>query len=859
VRLPDSARAAARAVREALNASVLEEAHSVYKPGLAGLSAYLPATAVPARYVTTRFAIDTLWDEFLVAMLSGVPTSGALPSLLLSEPADGDPVARLFEATATASSAAPGVVRLQYKSAWDNWSTVSSGTSPLPASVLLDAGIASGPTVVSFRALDAQGRPSAVAERQVTVVDLPVTLSPVLTEFPLAINRTRAIVIDATPRDPFFSFTVAWQGLPSQVNGAGSTTDVNFGSAPAPAFPITLQLAASPAASEGRYPIRLVVAAGSAPSVKTVLGFDLVLSLSLPDIAVAPLSLSDDLPLPGDPVFVWTNVTNLGFENVSDTRIQVTVTNASGTAELANYTVGPLTPGAGVPVTANFTAALGLQEVRVRALPEPAVVELNSSNNEHSRAVMLDRFSVALEPPALPVRGALGGNSTPVAVRMVNTGTDADNYTLAVSGLSNGSWTAVLATNAVYLAGRASQTLMIDVTPPAGAEGGDTLTFDLTANSLADTSVSASAALRVSIEETFSATVSALPNDIEVPYVGSTQVGLLLTNTGNGHESFLLLLQSGDPKLSARLDNFTAVLAPGASSAFVLLVADEGLFSTDRPYAVEVIALSQGSGARFSALVSVRVEPHAALTVEPLDPSPSVGAGLNATFHVLVRNAGNTNAVTSITAASTMPELAARVGASGALLSPGGFLIVNVTAQFASAPLAGTFPVTVLATDTRTGASGNATVEVVVPALRDYSAGVTAASGEGSRVLERTITIENRGNVPEAFSVVVGYVAVGLQVALTPSNGTILVPARGNATLVVRVEWPAPSQAAGQIPIVFTPRGGGSPLTVTVPYAFEQPPTDSALGWAAVALASIAGIGAYFLATRKRGPDPPPS
>ena len=165
---------------------------------------------------------------------------------------------------------------------------------------------------------------------------------------------------------------------------------------------------------------------------------------------------------------------------------------------------------------------------------------------------------------------------------------------------------------------------------------------------------------------------------------------------------------------------------------------------------------------------------------------------------------------------------------------------------------------TVLATDTRTGATGNATVGVVVPSLRDYGAAVTLSTGDGTRVLDRTLLVDNRGNVPETFSVVVGYVAVGLKVMLTPSNGTIVVPARSNATFVVRIEWPSTSQAAGQIPIVLTPVGGGAPLTVAVPYAFAQPPADPTLGWVAVALASTAGVGAYFLATRKRGPDPPP-
>ncbi|MGH2689633.1 MAG: clostripain-related cysteine peptidase, partial [Actinomycetota bacterium] len=120
-RLPSSARAAATAVRSAVNATVFAEAHSVYQPGLTGITVYLPATSVPLRYSETRWAREGLWDEFVVAYLSGVPFSARPPTLTVTTPANASMVARYFQGSFSATQLASELLQLQHKVAWGEW------------------------------------------------------------------------------------------------------------------------------------------------------------------------------------------------------------------------------------------------------------------------------------------------------------------------------------------------------------------------------------------------------------------------------------------------------------------------------------------------------------------------------------------------------------------------------------------------------------------------------------------------------------------------------------------------------------------------------------------------------------------
>lgn len=97
-RIPDAARQSAGDVRAALNLTIFAESHTVYRPNVTGLSVYLPSSSVPVRYLSTRWANDSFWDEFVVAYLSGNPTPALEPRVSVAWPTEGTTVSRHFSA-----------------------------------------------------------------------------------------------------------------------------------------------------------------------------------------------------------------------------------------------------------------------------------------------------------------------------------------------------------------------------------------------------------------------------------------------------------------------------------------------------------------------------------------------------------------------------------------------------------------------------------------------------------------------------------------------------------------------------------------------------------------------------------------
>jgi hypothetical protein len=852
-RLSDASRAAAASVQAAVNSTVLEELHSVYKSGLTGLSAYLPGTSVPPRYVQTRFANDSYWDEFLLAFLTGTPTGGTPPSLQVSLPQDGAIIGHTFEAAASASGAPGSTLRLQLKRGDDNWTQIAQAPSPLRFDGTLYAGPMVGSGALALRALDDRGRPSVRMEPAVEIQAPPVSVPASIEEFALAVNRTRVVEIVSAPRSDLHDFTLEWRGLPPGVNSGGSSTSLtSSGGAP---FNITLSLTAATTAVEGPYDVEVRIYATGVPTLFAATPVRLVVTRPLADLAVGPIVLSQDLPLPSEVVTAWTNVSNLGFENATGARVVAAFTDGSGTTvELANFTTGPLSTGTAVPLELNFTATAGLQKLRVWGLTEPTQEELHIENNAQERVMDIVNLSMALYPPPLPVAGTLG-SITPVPVRILNAGTEADGYNLTVADLSNASWQVALPFPDLVLGARASASFSIDVLPPLTAEGGDVLTFNVSAVSQKDPGVHATARIEVSVEEWFNATLHAQPNDVDLPAGAVVNVTINLHNTGNGHEAFTLLVQNADARLAVALNVSTFFLGPGSAASARLTMRDAGLLSTDRPYTLEAVAVSQGTGFRFNTIIAVRSLPSPGLSVSALEGLVNVSAGGSASFHVTVRNTGNTNVLVGATAAATEPTLEAAIASPGSLLSPAGSAVLNGSVQFSAPPLAGQYAVTVQAVDTRTGSSSSTQVNLEVAAIHDFSVTVSPAPTGGSgRTIERTLTLDNRGNIAEDFQFVVGYVEVGVEVHLVPEGPVLTVPARSVSTVVVMVSGPATSTAAGQIPIVVTAASGGAPQTVSVPYAFQGPPPDASIGWALVLAAAGVMLAGWVLAT---GPRPP--
>ena len=857
LRTPPAVASAASAALEALNRSLVAEGHTSYKPDLHGLSIYLPASSVPTRYLATRYATESYWDEFLVSYLSGVAALGPQPAIQVSSPAEGGTVARHF--TATLQGTSPGVspLTLEYKAGWGDFEVVASGPAPLIESATLDAGTAGGPAVLTFRAVDSEGRPSLSVERHVAVVEPPVLLDTGPRELGLAINRTTSLAIGATPRAPYQAFDISLIGLPPGVSSGGTTGSVSLPSSPPPPFTIDLVLSANGSAAVGLYPVELVVRASLQSAVATFLELTLNISRPLPDLAVAPLTLSDELPMPGERVNVTTKISNRGFDALSSLRVVAEFTDGNGTrTELANLSVAGLAPGEGLNLSIAFTATRGTQAVEVRAFPSTPVEELAQDNNVERRVLTIVNFSVGLAAPPGPF--AVEGASQPTALNLtlLNLGTDLDTFTVSVLALSDASWQAGAPASAGPLPGRSAAVLAVNVLPPPTAEGGDTLSFRVRAVSNGDPNASAQAEISVVLRQVFGSAVRIQPNEVQLAAGGTSNLTVVVLNTGNGRESFALYLQDGGSGLEAELNLSSMDLAAGAVRTARLTLHDGGLVASERPFALEVVALSVTSLLRSSSVVTVRVTPAPALALEPLENALEWPASGPLSFHFRVDNTGNAPVVAAFGAQGTSTDLRLNLSQTSALLDPGASLVVNGSAAFATPPLAGTFRVTLTASGSRGEANASADFRVEVPAFHDLRASVNLEPASGPRTLVRTLTVENRGNAPENVTLVVGFVPVGVRFRFEPANETFEVPARSVVALRLIVEGPLDRAAKGEIELLL--RSATSTLTALAPFEFAGPPPDPLAGWALVGLAAGGAACLWLYATRSRKPRGPP-
>lgn len=850
-RLPEATRAAAAGVRSALNLTVFQESHSVHRPGLTGITTYLPATSVPLRYTETDWATDSLWDEFIVAYLSGVPLALRIPTLTVSTPADGVTVARSFTGSFSATQQGAQPLQLQVKVAWGPWTPFANGSGNLSATGSFDAGPVEGDRTVSFRAVAPGGAPSPTNERTLHVVADPVALDPRPESFVLAQNRTATVAVNATLRDPFTAFTVGWRNLPPGVTNAGQTT---FTPSPAGApVSVPLVLAASPTAGPGGRVVAVFSPSG-APGLETVLPLDLVVTQPRPDLAVSPLVLDKPQPWPGDLVNVTATVSNIGFEDVAGARVVGTVSFEGGNvSERLNQTIGPLAQGEGLEVTLNWTVQLGRQTVSLRVDAVPAVVELGLANNERSVGVNMTPFGLTLVGPAGPVPSAGPGADTTVALELANVGTQGDNYTVAATVVSNESaWGLSAPGAAIPLAARTSTTVPVIVTTPASPTGGEALVIDVTVASLGQPGLDSTVRVTVVYPQVHAGSVHTAPDDVEVPAGGNTTVSVTLANEGNGPERYTLLLQNGDPSLEVTAPATVFDLAAGGVAAFNLTLRDAGLVSADRPYALEVVAVAQGTGDRLTGLVSVRVEPRSALSVQPIERTIEADPAQNTTFHVNVTNTGNTYAVVALSASSADPALEGTLPTGGVLLAPGVTEVVSGTARFAPSARAGEYTLTVGAADTRGPGNSSANLTLVVPAVHGFAALPASAPQRDPTpgTFVRSVRVDNHGNVDESLLLVIGFVPVGLTVTIEPSSPTLLVAAFSNATFQVRFERAAGPPASGQVEILVTTPGGEASDTVTVAYSFPGAAEDASLLWGATLGGVVAATVAWLWVTR---------
>jgi hypothetical protein len=679
----------------------------------------------------------------------------------------------------------------------------------------------------------------------------PVSLDPRPTELVVAQNRTASLTLIVTLRDPFTSFKVAWRNLPPGVTNAGQTSFTP----PAAGVPVQvdLVLAAATLAGPGG-PVSAVFSPVGSPAVETRLRLDLVVTQPLPDLAVAPLGLDQPFPWPGNVVNVTTSVTNIGFEDAPGARVVAGVEfNGTNATELLNYTLATLSPQDSAPVSFNWTGQTGTQRVFVRVEPEPTYAELTTANNEREAVVDIARFGLAVEGPAGVVEAAPPGNSTTVLLTVSNRGTRADNYTVGTVVVANPStWGVALPVPDIRLAARTNTTVAVTVTTPSSPLGGEVLVLDVRVSSQGLPGLDEVVRLTVLFPQVHAGAIQATPDDLELPYRGNATVAVAIRNDGNGRERYSILLQNGDPHLGVSATASSFDLGPGEPSSFELTLQDLGLVSAERPYAIEVVAVSTATGDRLTAIISVRVEPISGVAVSPIEPNLEVDPAANSTFHVNVTNTGNTNAVVTLSVVPDWASMEAHLEAEGLLLAPRATVVINGSLRFLEAPLAGEYLLTLRAVETRGGVEATMNMTVRVPVFHRFEASVaTAPDGIPTPlVFHRTVTVANLGNVDESLQIVIGFVPVGHTVTIVPLAASVLVPAFGNTSFQVQVERTAAAPTDGEVSIVLSSGAGRDSVTVEVPYAFPAAQEDTTLVWGAIVGAAAVGVGAWMWVTR---------
>lgn len=204
---------------------------------------------------------------------------------------------------------------------------------------------------------------------------------------------------------------------------------------------------------------------------------------------------------PGRTVTYTLNVTNAGMLTSA---FGLRVGDHIWSTELSTDTVGPLSPGASVPVriyvTVSAEAGGGDSDVVViTATPTSDPRSPPASASSTITTVANPTYGVALEPAAAS-QTAPPGQAVTYTLRMANTGHVTDVFTLTLSGhvwtttVSMASGTAVLPTIGPLDAGEWA-VLVVETEVPFHALGGDSDTVAVTVTSRGDDTTSATAVL----------------------------------------------------------------------------------------------------------------------------------------------------------------------------------------------------------------------------------------------------------------------------------------------------------------------------------------------------------------------------
>lgn len=365
----------------------------------------------------------------------------------------------------------------------------------------------------------------------------------------------------------------------------------------------------------------------------------------------------------------------------------------------------------------------------------------------------------------VPVQSCAGqGTSTAYTIRLTNTGSADDTFSLSAAGLPVGV-TAVFGQTTIDVPPGSSsfRDVLLTLTPPIGLAAGN-YDFNVTATSTAKSSIAAST----------SGTLDVLGSGVSValnPPSGApgSPFQMTVTNTGQITDTFDLAL-GGPAGIVSQLSSSTVTLAPGDSQVVPI---GTGAINFAVPGNLELAALATSEtdpAVLAGATAQLNIPETSGMTADFSTSTQILSVPGSADFLLLVNNTGNVEDAYSASIVGTTGQVTASLaGLTGAAtqtipifrlpgLSTGAILL---TANLGSIGQ-GTVTVEVKSLNDGTIIS-DATATIIVDTQAPTSGGQDVTTAEGSQ-LEITLT----GTDPNSPPLPVSYV-----ITSAPSHGTL--------------------------------------------------------------------------------------
>ena len=860
-------REAARAVREALNRTVIASDHGDGREGSEGVSIYFPQWSPPWSYGGLSLSKEQGWYDFLKAYFNDRDEPATAPTITVGTPYNNSVVGLVVHLSGSAKDADGDVAAVQWKYDRGDWSalTVDGDSWSGNASA---RGLRPGYHRLSLRARDDDGLYSGEVHLRVYVEDRGLTMR----------------VSPASVRTyPGGSVTVTLSV--SAFGNAGGTARLDPISVPAglslgPLGPdLTLPaggsveravaVLADVTGKRGTYTVIMGAFMVDAPQIQAFAILDVNVTDPWPDLVTGPITFIPDDPKEGDNVTVTALVTNTGLAPAGgfalELRYSLEGDRAGCFTVLSRLDVPSLGVGERACATAVWHAVLGRHLFTAVADPSGTLRDLVPSDNALSRELLLEGHGVDIW--VLPPRkDTTAGATEPFAVTFRNTGNLQDIVTLSAE--PPGGWQVSFNETAFMVDPKADGSATMTVCVPDHVTGGTTVDIIVVATSYRDQTKSASARVTLRVPEEFALALELAPASGEVGPNSTVSFNLTVHNGGNGYENYTIayVRQTADLLVSAVSDTFE--VGPGCSTRVEVFVSSLGTPVGGKEFQLKFTVTSRDDPTTYDAVVyrvrvvrAYSVSAHLEGGTHQLGPGDVLAMDLGMTY-------GGNYCTTVVVALAGPPELFGLGAPVGVLFShdvaPGASASWPLELQVIADALMGNQTAMLMLYES--GSPSNVTrLEWTVEVLPVHNVTIRMIGSSAGPLLEggswvANLTLANHGNHPERVHIELLGLPAWMSASLSLTDVT--VPAYGavhlNLTVLLDIGTPGTKDGTYALSVRATPGNvTGTLPSVDIPLRVDVPEGGGGgthlWTYLALAVLSVAVVAAMAAAwTRRR-------